>query len=221
MRWRRCGCLSPDRHGRQRERYRKYTRSECQVHSAGGGPRARAGAHPAVIIYRAADGTRGSCELWVPKTLSPHATWHTRGSGRRAGPGTEYAFRSRPQSNAHARRPICGAASGASGDPARAYLPSPSCDPDRVTVTSEDYGSCPSLNHDWRQDSGTTENTSSSDGDDHFHIGLDLPVSMFAPCSLGRSGRPRQHAASGGPLRIQATAQDSSSRQVLALLDTR
>lgn len=46
------------------------------------------------------------------------------------------------------------------------------------------------------------------------HGGLDLSASVFAPCSLGRPGTPRQHAGIHCPPWIQATAQNGWSRQV-------
>jgi hypothetical protein len=47
-----------------------------------------------------------------------------------------------------------------------------------------------------------------------FHSGLDLAIAMFAPCLLGCPGTPRQRPVSGGPLWMQAAAQNGSSRQI-------
>jgi hypothetical protein len=51
------------------------------------------------------------------------------------------------------------------------------------------------------------------------HDGLDQCASMFAPCLLGCPGTPRQHPVSAAPCGYRATAQNGSSRHVLALFD--
>ena len=51
------------------------------------------------------------------------------------------------------------------------------------------------------------------------HDGLDQCASMFAPCLLGCPGTPRQHPVSAAPYGYRATAQNGSSRHVLALFD--
>jgi hypothetical protein len=49
--------------------------------------------------------------------------------------------------------------------------------------------------------------------------GLDQCASVFAPCLLGCPGTPRQHPVSAAPCGYRATAQNGSSRRVLALSD--
>jgi hypothetical protein len=51
------------------------------------------------------------------------------------------------------------------------------------------------------------------------HDGIDQCASMFAPCLLGCPGTPRQHPVSAAPCGYRATAQNGSSRHVLALFD--
>jgi hypothetical protein len=52
------------------------------------------------------------------------------------------------------------------------------------------------------------------------HDGLDQYVSMFAPCLLGCPGTHRQHPVSAAPCGYRATAQNGSSRHVLACFDS-